>query len=115
MKQRDTIPLSAQTESLCSETLSLDRQFHVDRTLFLAERAAQFRQRDVLQLPDPLAGDAELLADFLEGLRFAAVEPKAGEDDFPLTIVEHVEQAAHFVAQVLVPKQLEWRLRLFVA
>ena len=96
-------------------SLSFDRQFDIDRALFLAERAAQFRQRDVLQLANALAGHAEFLADFLEGLRFAAVEAEAREDDLPLAIVEHVEQTADFVAKVLVAQQFERRLRFFVA
>src|SRR5205085_7194003 len=64
---------------------------------------------------DPLAGHAEFLPDFLECLRLAAVETKAREDDLPLAIVEHVEQPADFIAQVLVAEQLERRLRFFIA
>ena len=95
--------------------LRFDRQLDVDRALFLAQGPAQFRERDVLQLTNTLARDAKFLADFLERLRFAAIEPEAREDDLPLAIVEHIEQAADFVAQVLVAQQLERRLRLFVA
>ena len=95
-------------------TLSLDRQFDVDRLLFLAQRPAQFRQRDILQLTNTLAGHAKLLADFLKRLRLSAVEPKPLKDDLLLAIVENVEQTADFVAQVFVPQQLERRLRIFV-
>ena len=63
-------------------SLRLDRQLDVDRALFLAQRAAQLRQRDVLQLANPLARHAKLLADFLERLRLATIEPEALEDYF---------------------------------
>ena len=53
--------------------LRFHRQLDVDRALLFAERAAQLRKRDVLQLANPFAGDAEFLAHFLERLRFAAV------------------------------------------
>src|SRR6185437_10652947 len=85
------------------------------RPLFLAQGAAQLRKRDILQLPDPLAGHAEFLADFLQRLRLAAVEPESRKDDLPLAVVEHIEQPAHFIPQILVAEQLERRLRLFVA
>jgi Pyruvate kinase len=54
-------------------SLSFHRQLDVDRALLFAERAAQLRQRDILQLTNPLARDAEFLAHFFERLRFAAV------------------------------------------
>ena len=94
---------------------SFDRQFDVDRALFLCERTAQFRERNVLQLANALARHAEFLADFLERLRLSAIETEAREDDLALAIVEHVEQPADFVAQVLVAQQLERRLRFLVA
>src|SRR5207237_5047610 len=95
--------------------LGFDRQLDVDRALLLAERAAQFRERDVLQLANALACHAKFLPDFLEGLRFAAIETEARENDFALTIVEHVEQAADLVPEILVAEQFERRLRFFVA
>ena len=108
-------PETPRQSEAATATLSLDRQLDVDRTLFLAQRPAQFRQRDVLQLANSLAGDAELLADFLERLRLAAVKPEALENDLLLAIIEDIEQAADFVAQVLVAQKFERRLRVLVA
>src|ERR1700730_1506686 len=96
-------------------TLRFDRQFDVDRLLFLAQSAAQFRKRDVLQLANALASDAEFFADFLERLRLATVEPEALENDFFLAIVEHVEQTTDLIAKVLVAQKLKRSLRIFVA
>src|SRR5213076_3212027 len=45
----------------CRVALSLDRQFDIDRALFLAQRAAELRERNVLQLPNALAGNTEFL------------------------------------------------------
>ena len=67
-----------------------------------------------MQLTNTLARHAEFLADFLERLRFATVEPKAREDDLAFAIVEHIEQTAYFVAQILVAQQFKGRLRFFI-
>ena len=37
------------------------------------------------------------------------------QDDFLLTIVQHIKQTANFVAEVLVPEQLEWSLSFLVS
>src|ERR1700736_404341 len=95
--------------------LRFDRQFDVDRLLFLAQSAAQLRKRDVLQLANALASDAKFFADFLERLRLAAVEPEALENDFFLAIVEHVERTTDLIAKVLVAQKLKRSLRIFVA
>src|SRR5688500_4005939 len=95
--------------------LRFHRQLDGPRALFLAQRTAQFRERDVLQLTNPLAGHAEFLADFLQRLWLPAIEPEARKDDLPLPVIENVKQAAHFVAEILVAEQLERRLGLFVA
>jgi len=42
-------------------------------TLPLGERPTQFRQGDILQLPNPLSGHSEVLSNFFESFRFAAV------------------------------------------
>ena len=46
-----------------------------DRLLPLGERPTQFRQGDILQLPDSLSGHSEVLSKFFESFRFAAVQP----------------------------------------
>src|SRR6266576_3007209 len=55
------------------------------------------------------------LADFLKRLGLATVETKPLENNFLLAIIEHVEQSADFVPKILVPQQLERRLRFFVS
>src|ERR1700737_1022949 len=95
------------SERIVCRDLSFDWQFDVDRLLFLAQRATQFRQRNVLQLTNTFACDAEFLSDFLERLWFAAVEPETLENDFLLAIVEHVEQSANFVAKILVAQEFK--------
>lgn len=94
--QRSKTPLDAQAKGLCSNhiDLSFDRQFDVDRLLFLAQSAAQLRQRNVLQLANALTGHAEFLAHFFESLGLAAIETEARENDLALAIVEDIEQAA---------------------
>src|SRR4029453_3897415 len=69
---------------------------------------------NVLQLTNSFAGNAEFLTHFLERFRFTAVKTEALENDFLLAIIEHVEQAADFVAQILVAQKLERRLRVLV-
>jgi len=88
---------------------------NVDRFLFFAERPAQLRQRNILQLPNPLSGHPEFLTDFFESLRFAAVQPEALEDNLPLAVVQYLQKLADFVAQILISEQLEGRLRIFIA
>src|SRR5437667_12880637 len=75
-----------------------DRQFDIHRTLFLAKSAAKFREGDILQLPNPFPCNAEFLADFLERLGLATVQTETLENDFFFTIIQHIEQTAHFVA-----------------
>src|SRR6266550_481532 len=62
--------------------------------MLIFSRATQLRERDVLQLTNPLPRDTEFFADFLKRLRFAAVEPEAIEDDYLFAPRQHVEQAA---------------------
>ena len=85
-----------------------------DRFLPLGERPTQFHQGDILQLPDPLSGHSEFLSNFFESFRFAVVQPESLEDNLVLTVVQHLQKLAKFVAHVLVSEQLERRLRLFI-
>src|ERR1700731_4580282 len=80
----------------------------------LGERPTQFRQSDILQLPDPLSGHSEFLSNFFESFRFAAVQPESLEDNLPLAVVQHLQKLAKFVAHVLVSEQLKRRLRIFI-
>src|SRR5437762_14316355 len=61
----------------CRVALSLDRQFDIDPALFLAHRAADLRERNVLHLPNALAGNTEFFSHFLERFGLAAVQPEA--------------------------------------
>src|SRR5208283_767953 len=85
-----------------------------DRFVLLGERSPQLGQSDILQLPDPLSGHPEFLANFFESFRFAAVQPESLEDNLPLAVVQHLQKLAKFVAHVLVSEQLKRRLRLFI-
>ena len=53
---------------------------------------AELGQRLRLDLADALAGDAKLLADFLERAHLPVVEAEPQPDDGPLTVVELVER-----------------------
>ena len=81
-----------------------------DRLLPLGERPTQLRQGDILQLPYPLSGHSEFLADFFESFRFVAVQPESHQDNLALAVVQHVQKLAKFGAHVLVSEQLERRL-----
>src|SRR5206468_12156003 len=72
----------------CRVALSFDRQFDIDRALFLAQRAAELRERNVLQLPKALAGNTEFLSHFLERFGLAAAQPAALVIDFLPAIVQ---------------------------
>src|SRR5262249_48733718 len=94
--------------------LGFDWQFDVDRALLFSQSAAKLRQCDILQLPNALPCNAEFLADFLERLRFAAIQSEPLENNFLLAIIQHVEQPADFIAQIFVPQQFEWRLSILI-
>src|SRR5262245_22760532 len=59
--------------------------------------AAQFAERDVLDLANAFASDAELFADFLEGLLAAAIEAEAITQDGHLSGVKDADHLAHEV------------------
>src|SRR6266571_8509755 len=99
---------------LSAVDLSFDRQFNVDRTLLLAQSAAEFRERNVLQLPDAFARNAELLSDFFQRFGFTAIQAKALKNDFLLPIVEHIKQTPDFIAEIFVPQQFERGLGFLV-
>src|SRR5260370_25377962 len=84
------------------------------RLLPLGERPTQLRQGDILQLPNPLSGHSEFLANFFENFRFAAVQPESHQDNLALAVVQHFQKLAKFVAHVLVSERLEGRLRIFI-
>src|SRR5215469_15444030 len=71
-----------------------------NRLLPLRERPTQFRQGDILQLPDPLSGHSEFLSNFFESFRLVAVQ--------------HLQKLAKFVAHVLVSEQPERRQPIFI-
>src|SRR5262249_50591013 len=114
-KKRADVSIRAFCKSLPSRRLNIGGQLDIDRAFLLTQGPAQFRERDVLQLADAFPRHPKLLADFFERLRFASVETEAGENNLPFAIIEHIEQSADFVAQVLVPQQFEWCLCFFVA
>src|SRR5438105_12289492 len=95
--------------------LSFNRQLDVDRLFFFAQGATQFRQSNILQLTNALAGDAKFLANLLERLWLSAIESEALKNNFLFTIVENVKQSADFVAQVFVAQKLKRRLRVLIA
>ena len=63
------------------------RQQVLDWLFLLLQSTSQFHQRDVLELADALARDAEFLTDFFERLRLSAIEAEAGEDDLFLALI----------------------------
>src|SRR6185369_17432276 len=60
-------------------------------------RFSQFFQRLDLDLPNPLARNAKLLADGVQGLRFVVIEPKTQGQYFLFTLRKHVEMAGHLL------------------
>ena len=60
-------------------------------------QGGQARQRLGLELPDPLAGQIQLVPDRLERPRLA-VEAEPQLEDAPLTLGESVERLAHALA-----------------
>ena len=66
---------------------SENRALLLHRFEFL-DHFAQFRERDVLDLADAFAGDAEFLADFLERLFRSAIQAEAIAQDGRLPRVE---------------------------
>jgi len=59
----------------------------------LAERAAQFRQRDILQLTDSFARDTQPPSYFLKRFPLSAFESKTLGNDLLLSSVESFQQA----------------------
>src|SRR5581483_6077064 len=64
-------------------------------------------QRVVLDLPDPLAGDAERAPDLLERARRLAVQAEAELDDLPLAFGERAERLLDVLAPELERGRLE--------
>src|SRR5687768_15482786 len=63
-------------------------------------RVAQLAQRFVLDLADALAGEADALADFLEGHRVFAVEAVAELEDLGGALVDLAEELAELAELV---------------
>ena len=59
----------------------------------------QFAQGLCLNLPDPLPGDIELFADFLEGPGPAVFEAEAEKKDLPLPLSQGVEDFIQLLLQ----------------
>ena len=96
-------------------SLSFDRQFHIDRALFLSERTAQLGKRNILQLPNALPRNTKFLTDFLERLRLPTVQAEALKNDLLLAVVQNIQQSADLVAEIFITQQLKRRLRLLIA
>src|ERR1700722_16559159 len=75
-----------------------------DRLLPLGERPTQFRQGDILQLPDPLSGHSEFLSNFFESFRFAAVQPESLEDNLALAVVQPLPKLPLIIIAEPTPK-----------
>src|SRR3954470_8150810 len=73
--------------------------FEVIAELLRPTRVAKLRQRLRLDLPDALAGDAELLADLLERARMAVDEPEPELDDFLLALRQGVQHALQLLLE----------------
>src|ERR1700720_575177 len=96
-------------------SLSCDWLRSVQSVLFLAQGAAQLGQRNVLQLANTLARDAEILTNVFQRLRFSTIEAETLRDNFLLATIEQRDQAIHFTTQVLVAQPFKGRLRFFVS
>src|SRR4051795_2663226 len=67
--------------------------------LLAAARVPELRQRLRLDLADPLAGEAELLADLVERARLAVCEAEAQCDDRCLTLGQRLQHAVELTLQ----------------
>ena len=57
--------------------LSRDQEICFRGSLFLTERTPQLRKRNILQLPDALPGDTEILTNILQVFGFPPSKPNA--------------------------------------
>ena len=60
----------------------------VDREAFLLEDPAQPLERIHLDLPDPLAGHAQLVGHLFEGRVLVAVQAESALDDLALLVIQ---------------------------
>ena len=65
------------------------------RIFFLAQGAAQLRQRNVLQLANSLARHPKGFADVFQRLPFSTAEAETLRDDSFLALIENVEKPVH--------------------
>ena len=72
-----------------------------------ARGVAHFAERLGLDLPDALARDAELLADFFERARVAVAEAEAQFQNFPLAFVQAAKHIAQFVLEQAEARHVE--------
>src|SRR5512146_558715 len=82
------------------------RLLQVVLELAAAGRMAQLAQRLGLDLPDPLAGDVELLADLLEGPGATILQAEPELQHAPFAAGEGVEDRLHLRLQQLVGRGL---------
>src|SRR3954469_4395760 len=83
--------------------------------LLRLRECAELLQRLVLDLPDPLAGDAEDAADLVERPRLLAVQAVAQLQHAPLPLAQHPERThERLVAERLVRDLVRQRRRLVV-
>src|SRR5262245_1803277 len=100
--ERADVSVRALENDSAPSSLSFDRQFHIHRALFLRERTAQFRKRNILQLPNAFSRDTKFFTYFLESLRLSAVQTKTLEDDLLFALIQNVQQPADFVTQIFI-------------
>src|SRR5262249_51017988 len=86
----------------------------IDGLFLLAQSPAKFRQGNILQLPDTLPRDSELLTHLLQGLWFATIQAESLKNDLSFAIVQYFEELTHLVTQIFVPEQLEGCLGVFI-
>ena len=85
------------------------------RIFFLAQGAAQLRQRNVLQLTNSLARYPKILADVFQRLWFSTAETETLLDDSFLALIEDIEKSIYLTEQILVAQRFKRRFRVLVA
>ena len=84
------------------------------RIFFLAQGAAQLRQRNILQLTNSLARYPKILADVFQCLRFSTAETETLRDDSFLALIEDIKKSIHLTEQILVAQRFKRRFRVLV-
>src|SRR5438067_1778520 len=73
--------------------------FEVVAKLLRPRRVAELRERLRLDLPDPLAGETELLADLVERPRLTVGQPEPQRDDGGLALRQRLQHAVELALQ----------------